>query len=163
MLSSIRSAGRTLSRDQRGASIIEFAIAAPVFALLVVGIGDLARGFSDKFVLQQVVNRTLQRAQTGSNNDHYGFLETVAETAAADAGIEGAEVVLNSWVQCGDEETKYDWDFSCAGVGDDLEVSRYVQLTITSSFTPAFNAIQFPGMNDDGEVPISATAALRVQ
>jgi len=148
---------RRLSADQRGVSIVEFAATAPALALLVVGIGDLARGFSERYALQQAANRTLEMAQLGTSRDDYSFL--VAEAATA-AGVTAANVTLTQWLECNGSTTRLAWDAECSA-GE--QIARYVTLTINSSFRPAFSTVGYPGARADGTVPISASASLRVQ
>ena len=150
-----------LLRDQRGTSIVELAFTVPVFATLLVGVGDLARGFSEKFALQQVANRTLEMAHLGSRADDYSYLTTEANAALADAGVTGATVALKSWRECnGNKNNELPWTGTCP-TGE--QTARYITLTINSTFRPAFGGIIYAGANSNGTVPITATASLRVQ
>lgn len=150
-----------LSRDQRGASLVEFAAVVPIFAMMTVGIGDLARGFSEKYALQQAANRTIEMAHLGSRADDYEYLETEAAAAAADMGATDATVTLKSWLECdGDSAVELAWADSCP---EGEQIARYITLTINSTFKPAFGGLVYSGANADGSVPISASASLRVQ
>ena len=62
----LRGALRSLAGDRRGASVVEFALIAPFLGVLVMGIGDLARGFSAKFELEQAAHRALERVVSGT-------------------------------------------------------------------------------------------------
>ncbi len=146
-----------LSADQRGVSIVELAVVAPVLAMLVVGVGDLARGFSEKYALQQAANRTLEMAQLGSSEENYDFL--IAEAADA-ADVDEDDVDLDQWLECNGSTAKKDWEDTCAA-GE--EVARYVTITINSTFDPVFGSVGYPGALANGTVPISASASLRVQ
>ncbi len=153
---------RKLVSDQRGTSLLEFAFAAPIFALMLVGIGDLARGFSERFALQQAANRTLEMAHLGTRQDNYEFLWAEAAEAAKDAGKEGATVTLDSWLDCVRDDgtkTKKAWGETCL---DTEETARYVTLTLSSTFTPAFGTAGYLNVTS-GNVPISASASVRVQ
>jgi Flp pilus assembly protein TadG len=150
-----------LVRDQRGTSIVELAFAVPIFAMLVVGIGDLARGFSEKYALQQIVNRTIEMAHLGSRQDDYEYLRVEAEAAVADARATGATVTLTTWRECnGNSANRLAWVGVCPN-GE--QIARYITLTISSTFRPAFGGIAYAGANANGTVPISASASLRVQ
>jgi Flp pilus assembly protein TadG len=151
----------SLYSNERGTSLIEFTLAVPIFAMLVVGIGDLARGFSEKYALQQAANRTIEMAHLGSTSDNYEYLRVEAAAAAASAGATGAAVTLNSWRECnGNPDDPKPWVGTCP---DGEQTARYITLTIRSTFKPAFGSIGYPGANADGTVPITASASLRVQ
>ena len=160
MLTLLRKTLLTLRSDQRGTSIVELAAVAPIFALMVVGLGDLARGFSEKYALQQAVNRTVELAHQGSPNDNYDFLTTEAAQAAAAAGATGATVTLTSWLECNGSTTKKAWTDTCA---DGQQIARYITLKIDSAFTPSFASLTYSGIGADGKVPITASASVRVQ
>ncbi len=151
---------RRLALDERGTSLIEFAFAAPIFALLVVGVGDLARGFSEKYALQQAVNRTIELAHSGSNEDNYDYLKVEAATAAAAAGATAPVVTLDQWLECNGTKTKRAWTDTC---NEGEQIARYITLTVNSSFRPSFGNVGYPGAKADGTVPIVATTSLRVQ
>lgn len=61
---------RDLSRSERGTSVIELAIAAPVLMVFLLAIADFGRGLSEKYRLQQAVNRALEMAQTGRDTEY---------------------------------------------------------------------------------------------
>jgi Flp pilus assembly protein TadG len=151
----LRNGARSVVADDRGASIIEFTIVAPVLVLLVLGIGDLGRGFSERFFLQQAANRTLEMAHLGVGDETYRYL--VPEAAAA-AKVPEGNVTLDSWLEC--DGTKTDFNGTCA---KGQQMARYVKLTIRSKFTPAFTSAGYPNVQPDGSVPISAHASLRIQ
>ena len=60
MLRTLASPLRRLRRDARGASMIEFGMLAPFLGLLVAGMIDLGQGLSERYTLQQAVNRGLE-------------------------------------------------------------------------------------------------------
>ena len=161
MRSTFRRSIARLSSDQRGTSLVEFAAAVPIFAMLVVGIGDLARGFSENHALQQAANRTIEMAHLGSRDDDYEYLKTEAADAARDAGAINPTVTLRSWLECnGNKDQAKAWTDTCPA-GE--QIARYITLTINSTFRPAFGGIIYAGANSNGTVPITATASLRVQ
>lgn len=146
---------RALAADARGTSLVEFAAAAPVFALLVVGVGDISRGFSERLALQQAANRTLELAHLGTRDPDYSYL---IQEAAAAADVPESQVGLSQWLEC--DGTRKAFDATC---DDDEQIARYITLTINSTFTPAFGSIAYPGALPDGRVPLVAEASLRVQ
>lgn len=60
-----------LARDERGATIVEFAIVAPVMILLLVGSFDFAHTLYTRAVLQGVVQKTARDSalETGADQD----------------------------------------------------------------------------------------------
>jgi len=146
---------KALAGDARGTSLVEFAAAAPVFALLVVGIGDISRGFSERLALQQAANRTLELAHLGTRDPDYNYLIPEAATAA---GVPQSQVGLDSWLEC--NGTRKAFDATC---DEAEEMARYITLTINSTFRPAFSSIAYPDARPDGTVPLIAKASLRVQ
>ena len=155
MVTRIRRRIRALASDVRGTSLVEFAAAAPVFALLVVGIGDISRGFSERLALQQAANRTLELAHLGTRDPNFDYLVPEAATAA---GVPQSQVSLVSWLEC--NGTRKAFDATCA---DEEEIARYITLRINSTFRPSFGSIAYPGALPDGRVPLVAEASLRVQ
>src|SRR5687767_6083444 len=91
---------RRLARDARGSSVVEFALAAPVLGLVVVGIADYGRGFSQRFALETAAHRTLERAAVGTTNTDYSFLRQEAATAA---GVPIDDVTFDNWLECHDD------------------------------------------------------------
>ena len=69
---------RALARDQRGATILEFAIVAPVMLLLIMGLGD---GLYQVYV-QSILNGALQKAARDS-----AIEGGASSTAAIDATV----------------------------------------------------------------------------
>ena len=163
-LASLLPRASALGRDDRGVSTIELALIAPFLALLVMGLGDLSRGLSLKFDLEQAAHRTLERSMDGADTStgelDYDYL--VAEAAAA-AGVDEDAVTLEKWLEC-DGERMGDFEDSCAA-GE--EIARYLGLEIESSVDPLFGygplGSSYADANADGSIPIFADASLRVQ
>ena len=57
----MRSRSSGLSRDKRGAVIIELAIVAPVLALMAIGVIDLSNAYSRKLALEQGAQRAIEK------------------------------------------------------------------------------------------------------
>lgn len=144
----------SILRNERGTSVIELAVAAPVLLLFVAGLTDLGRGLSERYRLQQAVNRSLEMAQTGRDGD-YAFL---VQEAAAAAGVPEANVVQQQWLEC--DGVKMLWTEEC---NTGSESARYVKLTIRSSYRPLFGSMGYLQANADGSVDLSARATLRVR
>jgi Flp pilus assembly protein TadG len=157
-------AGKLLSlrRDERGTSIIEFAFVAPILALFVMGLVDLSRGVAARASLDQAAYRTLERVTIGGSaaaaQTDYSYLATEAATAA---GVPVTNVTVDNWLECnGTRQTDYD---STCPTGQ--MSSRYVQITIRSSFTPTFSYGPLGRsfyQNVNGSVAITAVHAVRI-
>lgn len=160
MIRPLASAAAHALRDQRGVSIVELGFFAPVAALMIVGITDLARGYSEQVTLEQAVHRTLEKAAVGVVQTDYTFLKT---EAAAAAGVSADKVVVDYWLEC-DRVRQPAFDGVC---GDTQMISRYVSITINSSFKPVFKYGAFGAKlfstASDGTAAISANAVVRVQ
>ena len=52
---------RSLRSDDRGAAVIEMALVAPVFALMVIGISDMSNAYSQKLALEQGAQRSIEK------------------------------------------------------------------------------------------------------
>ena len=144
-----------LARDERGVSMIEFGIIAPFLALMVGGMVDLSMGLSQRFSMQQALNRSIEMVQ--ANRPHadadetdidYGFL--VKEVATA-AGVAENKVTMTRWLECnGAKQASY--DATCAQGTDS---ARYIELKVVKDFTGR--------MFVKTTVPITAAAAVRIQ
>lgn len=139
-----------LRRDSRGVSMIEFTLVAPVLGLLVVGIADFGRGFSERYALESAAHRALERAGVGSNRTDYSY---VRQEAANAAGVPLGSVTLDNWLEC-DETRMPTYDSVCS---DGQRAARYVYVKIERKFEPMFHWTA--GRN----IFISGDAAVRVQ
>jgi Flp pilus assembly protein TadG len=123
-----------LWKDERGVSAIEFAMVVPILAMLILGIIDLSSGFSQRFTLQQAVDRSLEiiqanRAPVGpqGGTPDYSFLRTEVATAAK---VPVANVTLTQWRECkGVRQSTFTG--ACA---DDVDTARYIELHVTKPF-----------------------------
>ncbi|MGE5589961.1 MAG: TadE/TadG family type IV pilus assembly protein [Bacillota bacterium] len=59
---------RRLGRDQRGQSVVEFALVVPILLLLVLGIMEFGRAYSTNLSLQNAVREGARLAVTGSTD-----------------------------------------------------------------------------------------------
>src|SRR6185503_15485586 len=101
----------TLQRDQRGAAIIELALAAPFMAALLIGMSDLARGYSTKLLVEQAAQRTVEKIEqqkSVSTASYNTTLSTEAANAMTDAGYStGNTVTPDSWLECSSDGTTW--------------------------------------------------------
>jgi Flp pilus assembly protein TadG len=143
-----------LRRDTRGASVIEFALFAPILAMMAMGISDFAMGYSAKLKVEGAVYRTLEKISVGSVQSDYQYLKAEAATAA---GVPQSAVTVDNWLEC-NRVRQTDFTGVCA---DGQDTARYVSVAISTSYTPRFN--YGPLVTTNGTVPISASSSLRIQ
>lgn len=146
---------KCLASNERGVSVIELAIAAPVLAIVIAGVGDLGRGFSQRYFLQQAANRTIELARQGTSGANYSHL--IPEAAIA-ANVPESNVTFTQWLEC--SGTIKTFDSTC---DPGQTVARFVRISIRSSFKPLFGTAGYSNVQSDGTVRIDAMAALRVQ
>lgn len=82
-LSDIFKCLRRINRDERGAIIVEFAILAPIFLIMVIGIIDFGRLFWIKSTMQFAVEETARYAMVNSDattDDLEAYAEGEAST-----------------------------------------------------------------------------------
>lgn len=152
---------------ERGTSLIEFAIAAPFMAALLVGVIDLSKAYSDRLELEQAAQRTIEKVQqertTGSD---YSALK--AEAAAA-AGITATTTnpSVTQWLECSSDggvtwvsQGNNSLASQCPN-GTDLP-ARYISITIQKTFDPVIGS-RYLGANSDGTYTLTGTAGIRVQ
>jgi Flp pilus assembly protein TadG len=126
---------QSLRRDERGVSVVEFALLAPVLATLILGIIDLSTALSHRFTLQQALNRSLEMVQANrvqassqGGTPDYTFMRQEMATAA---GVPLANVTLTQWRECGGARQS-SYEGACP---DDIDTARYLQLAVTREFT----------------------------
>lgn len=79
-----------LSRDSAGATIVEFAIVAPVFLLLLLGVFDLGHRIYAQTVLQGAVNQAGRNAGLESGADAMSAIDGAVRTQVAKIVPQGA-------------------------------------------------------------------------
>ncbi len=148
---------RSLARDERGASIIEMAMVAPVMASLLIGMVDISRAYSAKLQLVQAAQRSIEKVmQYQAQSSTYG---TLYSEAAAAAGVPESNVTVDYWLECdGTRATTY-----ASNCTPGQTYARYITVSIDKNFVPMFGTRYFPGANTDGTYTITGEAGLRTQ
>ncbi len=148
---------RNLAGDERGTSVIELAMVAPVLATFLVGMADISRAYSAKLQLVQAAHRSIEKVQQyRTTTSTFSTLQTEAATAA---GVNASDVVVDPWLECnGTRQANYN---SVCPPGQNP--SRYITVTITKPFMPMFGTRFFPGANQDGSYTLTGEAGLRTQ
>lgn len=154
---------RNLAADDRGTSLIELALATPIFAAVLMGMVDLSRAYSERLQLEQATQRAIEKVfnnQTQSTS--YNTLKTEAVSAAQDAGyttVTATDVTIDFWLEC-DGARQADYDDKCP---DGQVYARYLNVAIQKKFVPNFGTKYFPGANSDGTFTLRADAGIRTQ
>ena len=147
-----------LRSDERGNSVIEMGLAAPLLAALLIGAIDISRAVSIRLELEQAAQRTIELVQrSGFQESQLSIIE--AEAASA-AGVPVTDADAEAWLECDGSSTKLAFSGSCSS---GQAYARYVSITINRTFSPVFGTQYFPGSNQDGTVTVTATAGVRVQ
>lgn len=144
-----------LIRDRRGTSVLELGLALPIFMVMIISIIDVSRLHSKQIALQQSAARALERIQVTGRQANYA---AVKSEAAAAAGVPEANVTIDSWLECGNPPTRSTLAF-CTGT---TMSSRYLQVVITSSYTPEFGFSPVGARQANGTVALSADSVIRV-
>lgn len=177
---------RNLRQDDRGAAIVELALAAPILAMLVIGIVDLSNAYSRKLVIEQAAQRGIERIMQTTAG---GTVDMTAEAEIEEAaGLDDSDVAFSVTLECthrttgarrrllvtapealtGDvedaaEETA-DNDTATEAVSCDEStelVANYVQVVAVDEFEPMF-PLKF-GANAAGRYPIRVQVGMRTQ
>jgi Flp pilus assembly pilin Flp len=154
---------KPLARDERGASIIEMAMVAPVLAGLLIGMVDISRAYSAKLQLEQAAYRAIEKVQQYNTSEStYDTLKSEAASAARAAGFTSVvdnDVVIDFWLECnGTRQANY--DSVCSG---GQAYARWITVDITAKFSPMFASRRWPGSNTDGTFTMHGKAGLRTQ
>jgi Flp pilus assembly protein TadG len=153
-------------RDERGVSVIEFAFLAPILCFMMLGMSDLARGYTRKMALEQAVHRALEKAAVGTVQTDYTFLKTEVKSALPDVVL--GNITVDTWLMC--DTTKMPTFQDVCGSradGTPQEISRYVKLKVIDRWDPMFNYAALGRTlfktGTDGKVQLSVDTSLRVQ
>jgi Flp pilus assembly protein TadG len=153
-----------LCRDERGTSIVEMALAAPVLAALLIGMVDISRGYSAKLQLEQAAQRSIEKAMQGKKETSL-FTSLKAEGAEA-AAVNANAVTVRYWLECNGVSQ----NSNVATMAADYEkvcttgqtYARYVTVEIEKLYTPMFRT-RFAGASADGTYTLKGKAGVRVQ
>lgn len=156
-----------LARDERGTSIIEMALLAPILATMVIGMSDLSLAYSQKLQLEQAAQRSIEKAMQGMQGDEStDIFEGLKAEAATAAGVAESAVDVNYWLECNgvsqntsDATMAADYEKVCSS---GQVYSRHLNVSIEKTFTPTFQ-VKWAGSNSDGTFTLVGESGLRVQ
>ena len=154
-----------LARDDSAAVLIELALAAPVLALMVMGISDISVAFSKRLELEQAAQRAIEKVMqtTGEKTPEdtikaeavCQYNGTNSDGSCKTAPITEGQVIVEYTLTCNNVAQAYDTD-CIAGQTE----YRYIQATVSDTYTPMF-PIHF-GTGADGKYSLEARAGVRV-
>ena len=145
-------------RDQRGTSVIELAIAAPILSVFLIGMVDLSRAYSAKLQVEQAAQRTIEKVQrNGFSLGDQTSLQTEAETVAG-TGSSATVVATLECTSSGGAVTVKAFNQTCL---DTDTFARYLRVQITKPYSPFFR-MRF-GVAANANYTLHGNAALRVQ
>ena len=150
----------SLARSEEGTSIIEMGFAAPILALMLIGMVDMSRGYSAKLQLEQIAQRTVEKVQNGSYAETTDYKDALRDEAAAAAGVASNKVTVTSWLECNNNGTRLAFGSACTD--ENHPFARYVEIGIEKTYTPLFRT-RFAGARADGTYNLKGTAGVRIQ
>lgn len=116
-----------LRRDERGTSIIEMGLVAPLLAAFLIGMVDIARATAAKLQTAQIAQRSMERLVAQPNVTDATLITEAAEAAE----VEETAVIIDRWLECnGDEETVA----SACPAGETY--ARYVSISVAKAYEP---------------------------
>jgi hypothetical protein len=148
-----------LLRENGGTSVVELGMIAPILALFIVGIVDLAIAYSAKLSLEQAAQRSVEMAiGAGKVGSDY---EYVRKEAASAANVPVENVTLATWLECGGSRQP-DFYGVCEDSND--QIARYISVDIAGAYQPLFSLGAFGRQTDSaGRVPLRGDATVRLQ
>lgn len=158
----------SLARDERGASLIELALAAPIFAAMLIGVIDLSRAYSMKLVIEQVAQRTIERVENQSSvatSSYNTMLNAEATSGMTAAGYStGNTYTPDSWAECSTDGIT--WTRTASFTTDcptGQTQARYASIKIQRSYAPLFKSRAWPGADSSGNITLTGFAQVRMQ
>ena len=156
-----------LAGDERGTSIVELALIAPLMATFIIGTVDISRGFSAKLQLEQVAQHGIEKAMQGMQGENSTVIfQSLQSEVASAAGVTIPNVAVRYWLECNGVSQNSnpatmaaDYEKVCAG---GQLYSRHLNIRITKTYTPMFST-RWAGANADGTYTLVGEAGLRVQ
>lgn len=149
---------RRLYRDTDGVAVLELALAAPILALMVVGVADLSNAYSRKLALEQAAQRSIEKImQTTATSTPDNTVKNEA-VAQAGGGLTPDDVTVTYELYC-DLVKQADYDADCTSGQSE---ARYLNVRVTDEYHPMF-PMHFAPINANGTYTVTAEAGMRIQ
>jgi Flp pilus assembly protein TadG len=157
---------KQLLRDKGGTATIELAMAAPVLAMMVIGVSDVSIAYGKKLELEQAAQRAMEKVMQTTGEDTpentikkeavCQYNGTTPDATGVCAGTITADNVTVSYsLTCNGTVTTYSSDCTTG----QTEV-RYITVIVRNNHAPMFD-LHF-GTNADGTYHLAGQAGVRV-
>jgi Flp pilus assembly protein TadG len=160
--------------------VIEMALVAPVFALVVIGIVDISNAYTQKLALEQGAQRAIEKVmQTTGTTTVESTIKTEAvcqvnglntDGTCKTTPISASNVTVTYRLECQDTAgTITSQTATDAATFDALECApatkeaRYLEVAVTDKYTPLFPVHFAAFTTGDGTYHLSARAGMRTQ
>lgn len=155
-----------LRKDERGAALIEMALAVPVLATIVVGMADLATVYSMTINVEQAAQRAVEKVENQRATSASGYnsaLTTEATTAMSDSGytVASGDITPESWLECGSDTTHQSFTGTCSNASD--VNARYVSVRVTHKYRAILGGYVWPNADANGDMTVAGYAEVRIQ
>lgn len=158
---------RKLREDQKGGSIVELALVAPILSAVTIGIVDLSRAYTLKLVCEQAAQRAVEKVQSQrsvATSSYNTALTTEATNAMTAAGYStGNTYTPDSWAECSSNGTSWTRSASFTTDCTTTYTARYASMRIQRSYTPMFTSRVWPGADASGNITVTGFAEVRMQ
>lgn len=132
MRSGITSTARALFRCERGAVVIETAIAVPLLSILALGAFDLSKIIARQIDLQSCAHHA-QEIALSSNWGGHNDVSLITSILADSFDLRDDQIAVKKLYRCDADDTMTEDETACA---EEAFVSTYVQVTLTDTYTP---------------------------
>lgn len=148
---------RELVAAKQGVALVETALIAPIFVILILGVADLALYGAALIKAQQAVNRGLEMAMMGGTTV---TSTSIQSETASQADVSTSNVTVTQTLECSGTATT--WNTSCA---TGQETAAYVQIQLSTSYQPLFalSPLSWVKTDSSGKLPISLAEVIRIQ
>ena len=154
-----------LFRDKSGTATIELALAAPVLAMMVIGVSDVSIAYGKKLELEQAAQRAMEKVMQTTGEDTpentikieavCQYNGTLEDGTCKTAPITVDNVTVTYSLTCNGTATAYTSDCTTG----QTEV-RYITTIVRDNHAPMFD-LHF-GTNSDGTYHLAGQAGVRV-
>ncbi len=155
-----------IAGDRAGTAAIELALAAPILAVMIMGVTDVSNAFSRKLSLEQGAQRAIEKVmQTTALKE---VQDTIAEEVSLQADVDEDQVTVEFPRYCNDVKMTdtvidgegYSTGEPCTGTA---RQSHYILVTVTDNYKPLFSTLSLGTKQADGSYKIVVQAGMRTQ
>ena len=155
-----------LQSDQRGAAVIELALAAPILAVLIMGTADVGSAFSRKLALEQGAQRAVEKVM--QTTELANVQDAIAGEVEIQADVDPDQVTVTFPRYC-DARLMPDVERDENGFadGDPCESyekeAHYIMVEVTDEYAPLFPALGMGTKLANGNYLVRAQAGMRTK